>query len=193
MRRQGEKRREAKVLLMSMFICLKAFTSQHFHKTWGWGYHNFCPENIHQTMSMSFAALWVSTSFQFEIFPPKELIFITSSVTRHSFLSVHLMMHVWSEMMMIAWGKRCSGKDCPNRQLLWFWESIHASLKHSSVPLQFQCQRDEDRLFRQLTCTCLTIPMSLAFEGCSGGRTSTANASAMIATTRGKLNVKHDW
>ena len=31
--RQGEKRREAKVLLMSMFICLKAFTSQHFHKT----------------------------------------------------------------------------------------------------------------------------------------------------------------
>ena len=143
--------------------------------------------------SMSFAALWVSTSFQFEIFPPKELIFITSSVTRHSFLSVHLMMHVWSEMMMIAWGKRCSGKDCPNRQLLWFWESIHASLKHSSVPLQFQCQRDEDRLFRQLTCTCLTIPMSLAFEGWSGGRTSTANASAMIATTRGKLRVKHDW
>ena len=49
-------------------------------------------------------------------------------------------MHVWSEMMMIAWGKRCSAKGCPNRQLLWFWEGIHASLKHSSVPLQFRCQ-----------------------------------------------------
>ena len=66
---------------------------------------------------------------------------------------------------------------------------------HSRKPQTLQrspavsVSRDEDRLFRQLTCTCLTIPMSLAFEGWSGGRTSTANASAMIATTRGKLGV----
>ena len=70
--------------------------------------------------------------------------------------------------------------------------------EHSRKPQKLQrspaesISRDEDRLFQHLTCTCLTIPMSLAFEGWSGGRTSTASASAMIATTRGKLGVQQN-
>ena len=104
------------------------------------------------------------------------------------------MMHVWSEIEEDK-GVGDGGVDAQARtvRIASFWGSERAFTHASNTPA-FPCKIEVKwRKERQLlTCTCLTIPMSLAFEGWSGGRTSTANASAMIATTRGKL-VNISW
>ena len=91
-------------------------------------------------------------------------------------------------MLSIAMCNNCSrfNEDFPQNIVSGHMNDING-MNHSRMCLG--CSSNCPRL-SALTCTCLTMPESLALAGWSGGSTSQARASAMIATTRGKLAMK---
>ena len=108
------------------------------------------------------------------------------------------------KIFLIRFSTSASSERRAHRELLWLREARHARLEHLPVPLEEEVGGDgeegdgdkarrwggEERVLGMLgwvTWICLTMPTSLVLAAWSGGSTSTARASAMMATTLGRL------